>query len=123
MRAKVRKPRAPVVAPRPRTYEERVMGRVERNACGSSLGEVANSKESAAANQREQQTRRIDLFDRTCRSVDAVLHRVMPRGKYKDWEMEDVPTDYLRWCLDNWEDTDGLLDTIEKEYRGRPDGG
>ena len=42
----------------------------------------------------------------------------MPWGKYKRWELEDIPSDYFEWLLDEtwfldaWE---GLADEIQHE--------
>ncbi len=45
----------------------------------------------------------------------------MPFGRYKGHSFEDIPTDYLQWCLENFDPVDnyGLYEEIEAEYRKR----
>jgi len=44
----------------------------------------------------------------------------MPFGKYRGQHPEDVPTDYLRWFLENVEDQpDELVEECEAQLRAR----
>lgn len=44
----------------------------------------------------------------------------MPFGKWRDHELADVPSDYLRWLLDaDIIRTDDLLEAVEEELQGR----
>lgn len=123
MRARVKKPHR-----KPLTYQEQVMRRIEQKAGGGSLGDKVSQKQDALVSQDHlqrrvsQPARRIDPIDRTCNLFGRKIHKVMPRGEYKDWPFEEIPTKYIRWCLENWEDTDGLIETLQEEFRSRPDG-
>lgn len=41
----------------------------------------------------------------------------MPFGKYKGEELEDIPTDYIRWCLENMNLTASLAEEMENQIR------
>lgn len=44
----------------------------------------------------------------------------MPWGKHKGEELEDVPTDYLEWCLREMHDLDGALaEEMDNQIRMR----
>jgi uncharacterized protein (DUF3820 family) len=47
----------------------------------------------------------------------------MPFGKYKNRELEDIPTDYLRWLRDKVSLRDELADAIDAELAFRYDQG
>ena len=44
---------------------------------------------------------------------------IMPFGKYKNKDLEEIPSNYLEWCLDTFEDEDELYLEIDKEYQFR----
>lgn len=47
---------------------------------------------------------------------------VMPFGRYRGEPIEDLPTDYLLWAVENLERRDnGLYETLEAELWGRSD--
>lgn len=46
----------------------------------------------------------------------------MPWGKHKDEEIEDLPSDYLKWLAENCEDDD-ICEAADEEYRWRKDNG
>lgn len=43
----------------------------------------------------------------------------MPFGKYRDEELEDIPTSYLEWCLRELELSDDLAEEMENQLRMR----
>lgn len=45
----------------------------------------------------------------------------IPFGKHKNIPIEDVPTDYLRWCIDNLESQEhpDVYELVENEYIAR----
>lgn len=47
----------------------------------------------------------------------------MPFGKYKGYQLADIPTEYLTWCVENIdpenEFMDNVLDEIESELDER----
>lgn len=45
---------------------------------------------------------------------------IMPWGLHKDKDMEDIPTDYLKWLAESCDDDDICL-AADKEYRYRLD--
>lgn len=44
----------------------------------------------------------------------------MPWGKYKDEELDDIPSDYLYWIAANC-DQDNIASAADEEYRWRED--
>lgn len=42
----------------------------------------------------------------------------MPFGKWRDVPIEDVPTDYLRWCIDTFDSAEkpDVYELVEAEY-------
>ena len=46
----------------------------------------------------------------------------MPWGKFKDEEIEDIPSGYLKWLAINCEDDD-ICEAADQEYRWRTDNG
>lgn len=46
----------------------------------------------------------------------------MPWGKHKGEDIEDLPTDYLKWLAENCDDEDICL-AADEEYRYRKDRG
>lgn len=44
----------------------------------------------------------------------------MPWGKYKGYDIEDLPTDYLKWLAENC-DNDEIFTAADEEYRYRCD--
>jgi hypothetical protein len=44
----------------------------------------------------------------------------MPFGKHKGERLEDIPPDYLEWCLENLEDIDFTLRQAMLRALGRP---
>jgi len=44
----------------------------------------------------------------------------MQYGKYKDYEIKDIPSDYLKWMKDSFSD-DELRDEAKEEYNLRED--
>ena len=47
----------------------------------------------------------------------------MPWGKHKGEKVEDLPTDYLEWCLSNIEGNDALLREMQNQLDMRAGGG
>lgn len=43
---------------------------------------------------------------------------ILPWGKYKGYEMDMVPSDYLRWLAENVED-DEIATAADEEYQFR----
>ena len=50
--------------------------------------------------------------------VPRLRRKVMPIGKYKNYEFRDLPMDYLKWAILNI-DKDHLLDDLIKELQRR----
>ena len=46
----------------------------------------------------------------------------MPFGKHKGTDIEDLPTDYLKWLAENCDDDD-ICEAADAEYRYRMDHG
>jgi len=44
----------------------------------------------------------------------------MPWGKYKGYYLKDVPTDYLKWCVLNYQDQ-GMAQWLADELQRRPE--
>jgi hypothetical protein len=44
----------------------------------------------------------------------------MPRGNYKEREMDELPSDYLLWVAQNWDDED-ICCAADEEYSRRTD--
>jgi Putative quorum-sensing-regulated virulence factor len=44
----------------------------------------------------------------------------MPWGKHAGKEIEDLPTDYLKWLAENCDDED-ICEAADEEYRYRKD--
>lgn len=44
----------------------------------------------------------------------------MPWGAYRDYEMEDIPSGYLKWLAGNCEDEE-ICCAADEEYRWRSD--
>jgi len=51
-------------------------------------------------------------------STPKLRRKVMPIGKYKNYEFRDLPMDYLKWAILNI-DKDHLLDDLIKELQRR----
>ncbi len=47
---------------------------------------------------------------------------LMPWGKHRGQDIEDLPTDYLKWLAENCDDDD-VCDAADEEYRWRRDHG
>ena len=43
-------------------------------------------------------------------------------GKYKGTRIEDLPSDYLKWLIENWRDEE-IVEAAEYEYESRSDDG
>jgi hypothetical protein len=43
----------------------------------------------------------------------------MPWGQYKGYYLKDVPTDYLKWCVLNYQDQ-GMAQWLADELQRRP---
>lgn len=64
----------------------------------------------------------MQLFDEhNAKQAEAVDpdNYVLPVGKYKGHAIADVPTGYLRWCYDNFENTHESYTYIERELEKR----
>lgn len=46
----------------------------------------------------------------------------MPWGKYAGTEIEEIPSDYLRWLAENCDD-EAICEAADEEYRWRSDHG
>ncbi len=38
---------------------------------------------------------------------------IMPYGKYKGQEMQDIPAEYLIWCYDNGKCSSGVIEYVD----------
>lgn len=47
---------------------------------------------------------------------------LMPWGKHRGQDIEDLPTDYLKWLAENCDDDD-VCEAADEEYRWRLDHG
>jgi len=45
---------------------------------------------------------------------------IMPWGKHKGEDIEDLPSGYLKWLAENCDDNN-ICDTADEEYRYRSD--
>lgn len=45
---------------------------------------------------------------------------IMPWGKFKGWDMEDIPSGYLKWLAENCED-EAVCVAADEEYAWRTD--
>lgn len=41
----------------------------------------------------------------------------MPFGKYKGQQLDDIPEDYLRWCLENCKINFALAEEMENQLK------
>jgi uncharacterized protein (DUF3820 family) len=44
---------------------------------------------------------------------------IMPFGKYEDKDLEDIPSDYLKWIIDKVKNDDNLVEAADEEYTFR----
>ena len=52
-------------------------------------------------------------------SIDSQGRGLLSKGKYRGEYVEDVPTWYLRWIVDEWDMEDENYNLAEKELRKR----
>lgn len=45
----------------------------------------------------------------------------MPLGRYEDKEVHSLPSDYLKWLMENWEDGGDIQEEAEEEFNRRTD--
>ncbi len=53
-------------------------------------------------------------------SIPRLRRKLMPFGKYKNYEFRDLPMDYLQWAILNINE-DHLLDDLIRELQRRDD--
>jgi len=44
---------------------------------------------------------------------------IMPFGKYRNKDLEEIPSDYLWWIAENVDDNEELVSEVEDELRWR----
>jgi uncharacterized protein (DUF3820 family) len=48
------------------------------------------------------------------RNYQQYAHTLMPYGRYRGWYLKDIPTDYIKWCVLNYQDK-GMLEMMTIE--------
>ena len=48
------------------------------------------------------------------RNYQQYAHTLMPYGRYRGWYLKDIPTDYIKWCVLNFQDK-GMVEMMTIE--------
>ena len=51
--------------------------------------------------------------------MEVIFKMIITFGKYENKDIEDLPSSYLEWCLENFKEENEIYLVMDKEYQFR----